>query len=78
LRWESIRPQIIVGDNSYPMRPTPLLTNRWEGFVPVPANANVVRYRYKFDFDYNAFGAPRQDSAMSPEYSLRVIDEKTE
>lgn len=74
LRWPSIKPQIIVGTEGYPMRPTPLLTNRWEGLIPVPGNVNLIHYRYKFDFDYNAMGKPQSDSAMSQEYSLRVID----
>ena len=69
------RAQLVVGDATYPMRPTTLMTNRWEGLVPVPAGANSVHYRYKFDFDYNALGKPKKDSAMSPEYTLRVVDE---
>ncbi len=78
LRWDSIRPQIVVGAETYPMRRTSLMTNRWEGLVPVPASADQVRYRYKFDFDYNALGTPRPDSAMSAEYTLHVIDQKPE
>jgi hypothetical protein len=45
MRWESIRPQIVVGNETYPMRPTPLMTNRWEGLVPVPANKNWIYYQ---------------------------------
>ena len=74
MRWESIRPQIMVGREYYPMRPTLLMTNRWEGFVPVAPGTNLVHYRYKFDFDYNAFGSARADSALSPEYTLRIIE----
>ncbi len=74
LRWQSIKPEILVGTEAYPMRQTPLMTNRWEGLLPVPANVNLVHYRYKFDFEYNAFGKPKSDSAMSPEYTLRVVD----
>jgi len=74
LRWDSIKPQIVVGKDSYPMRLTPLMTNRWEGLVPVPAGVNTVRYRYKFDFSYNSFGAPRPDSALSQEYMLRILE----
>ena len=72
LRWETIRPSIIVGTESFPMQPTPLMTNRWEGYVPVPPGAELVRYHYKFDFNYNSFGKPKADSAVSPEYTLRV------
>ncbi len=74
MRWDSIRPQIMVGDKFYPMRPTSLMTNRWEGLLPVPAGTEEVRYRYKFDYDYNAMGKPRQDSSMSPEYTLRIVN----
>lgn len=72
LRWDSIRARIIVGNQSYPMKLTPLMTNRWEGYIPVPPGATVIRYHYKFDFDYNAFGKPRADSVESPEYALRI------
>jgi hypothetical protein len=72
LRWQSIKPQIIVGTESYPMRPTPLMTNRFEGLIPVPSSVNTVQYHYKFDFEYNAFGPPRPDSAISPAYTLRI------
>jgi len=74
LRWESIRPQIVVGTEFYPMRPTKLMSNRWEGLVPVSAGTNIVHYRYKFDYDYNAMGSPRSDSSLSREYSLRILD----
>jgi hypothetical protein len=74
LRWDSIRPSIIVGNQSFPMHHTPLMTNRWEGYVPVPSGKATVRYHYKFDFDYNAFGKPQADSAVSPEYVLRIKD----
>jgi hypothetical protein len=74
LRWDSIRPQILVGTESYAMRPTTLMTNRWEGLVPVPAGASLLHYRYKFDFDYNAMGKPKADSALSPEYTLRISE----
>ena len=44
-------------------------------FVPVPDGMNVVHYRYKFDFKYNAVGEPPQnDSAISPEYTLRILE----
>jgi hypothetical protein len=75
LRWDSIKPQILVGTETYPMRPTLLMTNRWEGLIPVSPGTNLVHYRYKFDFLDNAMGNPRADSALSPQYSLRVLDE---
>jgi hypothetical protein len=74
LRWDTIHPQIIVGNEVYPMRPTNLMTNRWEGLVPVPAGTDLVHYRYKFDFSYNAMGKAKPDSALSPEYTLRILE----
>lgn len=75
LRWDSIQPKIVVGNNFYPMHPTPLMTNRWEGLVPVPPDKNITSYHYKFDFEYNRMGKPGNDSAVSPEYSLKVVPE---
>jgi hypothetical protein len=75
LRWNSIQPQIVVGTDFYPMRPTPLITNRWEGVIQVPPDTSVVHYRYKFDFLNNAFGPPQPDSASSQEYTLRIIEQ---
>ncbi len=74
LRWDSIKPQVVVGNNFYPMRPTRLMTNRWESLIPVPPSVSTVQYRYKVDFNYNAMGAPRSDSALSSEYTLKIID----
>lgn len=75
LRWDSIRPQILVGNEAYTMRATKLMTNRWEGLVPVPPGTDLVHYRYKFDFNYNAMGKPKADSALSPEYTLRILEQ---
>jgi hypothetical protein len=74
LRWDTIHPQIVVGNEIYPMRPTTLMTNRWEGLVPVPAGTSLVHYRYKFDYSYNAMGQPKADSSLSPEYTLRIAE----
>jgi hypothetical protein len=75
LRWNSIKPQIIVGTEVYPMKQTVLMSNRWEGLVPVPASGASVQYHYKFDYEFNAFGKPQPDSASSPEYLLRIVGE---
>jgi hypothetical protein len=74
MRWESIRPQIVVGNEAYPMRPTPLMTNRWEGLVPIPANKNWIYYQYRFDYNYNALGKPKSGTLTSPEYAVRIQD----
>lgn len=74
LRWETIQPYVSVGTEFYPMRKTLLMTNRWEALVPVTGNQNKIEYRYKFEFKYNEFGQPPQnDSALSPVYTLRIV-----
>lgn len=72
IRWQSIKPKIVVGSDYYDMRPTPLMTNRWEGLVPVPPGTSEIRYRYKLDFDYNRMGKPGADTALSREYTLHI------
>ncbi|HLP76011.1 MAG TPA: hypothetical protein VK327_03770 [Candidatus Paceibacterota bacterium] len=74
MRWDSIKPQIVVNGEFYPMRPTPLMTNRWEGLVPVPPGTSSIQYQYKFDYLNNAFGGPQPNSAFSRNYNLRVLD----
>jgi hypothetical protein len=72
LRHHTITPTVVVGQNTYPMRPTLRTENRWEGTIPVPKDKNRVGYHFKFDFDYNRFGAAGRDSALSPEYELEI------
>ena len=74
IRWQSIQPKIIVGRESYEMRPTPYMTNRWEGLIPVPKDTSLIHYRYRLDFRYNRMGPPGNDNAISREYTLRIID----
>jgi hypothetical protein len=76
LRWETIKAQIVTGNNSYPMRPVPLMTNRWEGLLPVPPEQKVVHYHYRFDFSYLRMGMAGSDNAISPDYTLRIVDPK--
>lgn len=74
LRWDTIKPQIVVNGQTYPMRPTPMMTNRWEGLLPVPAGVNSVHYHYRFDYDVTGFGKRLPDSASSPEYMLKIVE----
>ena len=75
VRWQSIQPKIVVGTEFYDMRPTPFMTNRWEGLIPVPPGTNIVHYHYRFDFRYNRMGDPGNDNALSQEYTLRILDQ---
>jgi hypothetical protein len=74
LRWESIEPKVLVGEQSYPMRLVPMMRNRWECLVPVPGGSRSVEYRYKFDFLVNEFGGPQPDTAISRPYLLKVVE----
>jgi hypothetical protein len=75
IRWQSIEPKIVVGTESYEMRPTPLMTNRWEGLIPVPAGTSIVHYHYRFDYQYNRMGNPGKDNSISRDYTLRILDQ---
>ena len=76
LRWETIQPYVLVNGELYPLRPVPLVKNRWEGFVPVPPGVNSVDYRFKFDYKYNNIGTPpKPASAISPIYKLNIVDQ---
>jgi hypothetical protein len=76
LRWDSIHPYVIVQGQAFPLRPVPVVQNRWEGLVPVPPAASAVTYRFKFDYLYNSFGNdPKPDSSWSPTYSLKILDQ---
>jgi hypothetical protein len=74
IRWQSIQPKIVVGKEFYEMRPTPFMTNRWEGLVPVPPGTNIVHYHYRLDFRYNKMGDSGNDTALSKDYTLRILD----
>ena len=74
MRWDSIKPSVVVGKEVYPMHLTHLMTNRWETLVPVGPNENVIYYQLKFDYSYNAFGsAPKSDSMLSQKYRLQIV-----
>jgi hypothetical protein len=73
VRWQSIQPKIIVGKEHYEMRPTPYMTNRWEGLIPVPPTTDMVHYHYRFDFRYNRMGEHGNDNAISKDYTLRIL-----
>lgn len=76
VRLESLKPSVMVGLESYAMQPTPLVSNRWETLVPIPADKNSIHYRFKFDYEVNAIPARRKNSRMSPEYKLEVVEKK--
>jgi hypothetical protein len=76
LRWDSIKPFVLIGKEAYPLTKTLIAENRWEGLIPVPQDQKEIEYRYKFEFDYNVFGAPpKPDSRVSPTFKLKVLEQ---
>jgi hypothetical protein len=76
LRWDSIKPYVVVNGQALPLRPVPMVANRWDGLVPVPATESTVNYRFKFDYLYNSFSSePQPNSESSPTYTLKVMDQ---
>lgn len=72
LRPDSIAPQVVVGFESYPMRPTLKVNNRWEALVPIAADKGSIDYHFKIDYEYNKFGKPGKGSLRSGEYKLAI------
>lgn len=76
LRWDSVKPYVLINGQTLPLRPVPMVENRWEGLIPVPATKDSVTYRFKFDYLYNSFGKdPQPDSSWSPTYTMKIIDQ---
>jgi uncharacterized protein YceK len=69
---DSFKPLVMVNLQEYPMQPVPLVEDRWEAFVPIPADKDTIHYQYKFDFMKDAFHKPEGDSLKSAEYELHV------
>jgi len=74
LRPDSLEPQVMIGTESFPMKRTPLVKDRFETQVPVPPDQKVLYYRFKMDYLYNAIPEPKKNSVMSPEYKLEIVD----
>jgi len=74
IKEESLKPYVLIGNQAYPMEPTPMLKNRWETVVPIAGNQEFVNYRYKFNYDVRSFGKPEPSSRMSPSYQVQVLD----
>ena len=72
IRENSFKPLVVVDFQTYPMRPVPLVKDRWEAFIPIPPNKDFIRYHYKFDFMDDAFHKPKADSLNSASYTISV------
>jgi len=76
IRPQSVKPMVVVGFDTYPMRPVPVVKNRWETLVPIAPTNKVVNYRFKIDYEYNAVTKPRKNSKMSTPYQLQIMQGK--
>ena len=74
LRKETIQPYVIVGLGSQPMQPGPVLKNRWETLIEVPADKKFVNYRFKVDYQYVGVPQRRPGSVLSSPYQLEIVD----
>jgi hypothetical protein len=74
IRPETIKPSVLVGLQSYPMQPEPVVNGRWEAFVPVAADQNLVHYQFRFDFMRDEIPAQVPDNRISETYSLQIVD----
>lgn len=72
IRPQSIQPFVVVGFDTYEMRPTFKMNNRWEALVPIPPDKSVITYRFKVDYEFSRFGKPGKASKASPEYKLYI------
>ncbi|MFN0066554.1 MAG: hypothetical protein ACKVYV_02860 [Limisphaerales bacterium] len=74
MRWDSVRAEAVVGETFHPLQLSPLMTNRWEGWVPVPAGEDRIFYRFRWDFTRQGFGGTPSNSVRSGEYRLEIVD----
>lgn len=75
MRMDSIKAFAVVDGKPYPLRQVPLVKNRWEGLIPVPAGTSSVKYYFKFDYLYNKLGGnPQPSSVSSKPYVLKIVD----
>jgi hypothetical protein len=73
IRPGTFKPVVVVEFQTYPMRPVPLVSDRWEAYIPIPADKDFVHYHYKFDFQDDVFGGkPKGDSLNSAPYQLHI------
>jgi len=74
LKADTVTPYVLIGLESYPMQPTPLVKHRWGVEIPIPADQNHIYYRFKFDYQYRGMPGSRSDSMLSEEFRLDITD----
>jgi hypothetical protein len=74
IRESSMKAFVLIGEDIYPMQAVPMLKDRWETLIPIPASTNYVYYRYKFDYMYDRIPKPGNSSRLSSTYQLEIVD----
>ena len=59
-----LAPAVVVGFESYPMRRTLKMNNRYEALVPVTAGKDVLDYHFKVEYEYDRFGNIRREAEV--------------
>ncbi len=71
---DSLKPQVVIGYDFYPMRPSLGIANRWEAVIPLAADKTSVIYHFKVDYQYRSLGKPEKGSRLSSSYKLDILD----
>lgn len=71
---ETMKAEVIIGNQTYAMERTPLVASRWETLVPVPEGQRLVNYRYRFHYDYKAIPEIQSTSMDSKDYQLQIVE----
>jgi hypothetical protein len=74
IRENTLQPYVLIGTELFPMKQAPVLKNRWEAIVPVPAATNFVYYQYKFVYKFDRIPTPGESSRLSDPYQLEIVD----
>jgi hypothetical protein len=70
----TIKGFVVVGENAYPMQRSPMLANRWETVLPVPADKEMVNYRFRFDYEYVQIPTRRGGNVWSAPFQMQIVD----
>lgn len=72
IRHESLKGSVLVGNESYPLQPTPLVSNRWETLVSIPADKDTIFYQFRFDYQYDHYPQRQSNSIASTPQRLKI------
>ena len=56
------------------MQKVPVVANRWETEVPIPADEKLIHYQFKVDYQFLSVPVRRNSSRLSPGYRLEIIE----